>query len=294
MATIQDIINLRKEHNVPIWLGESGENSNVWFQEVLKLVESNNIGWAFWPMKKIENIAGVTSVTKIPEYDVLLKYWKDGGQKPSQDFAKKALLKMADNYKMENVTVKPDVIDAMFRQVQTNDTKPYKKNTVPGKIAATHYDLGTNEHAYLDKDFVNYRVETGKFEDWNKGNTMRNDGVDILPCKDAGSNGYQVSFIEDGEWLQFTVDAAKQNTYNVAIRYSGEKSEGKLHLETENGVQTESIALPATGKNDNWKTVILSGIELRKGSNKIKVIFDKGGFNLNYLDFKEGKNKSKK
>jgi endoglucanase len=50
-----------------------------------------------------------------------LKYWKDGGQKPSEDFAKKALMKMADNYKMENVTVKPDVIDAMFRQVQ--DTK---------------------------------------------------------------------------------------------------------------------------------------------------------------------------
>jgi hypothetical protein len=290
--SIQKMLDYRTQYNVPIWLGESGENSNVWFKDALTLVETNNIGWAFWPMKKIENIAGVTSVTKIPEYDVLLKYWKDGGQKPPEDFAKKALMKMADNYKMENVTVKPDVIDAMFRQVQTNDTKPYKNHGIPGKISATHYDLGTNGYAYSDKDFVNYKVATGTFDQWNKGNTMRNDGVDILPCKDAGSNGYQVSFIEDGEWLQYTVQVAKKNNYDLAIRYAAE-NEGKLHLET-NDLKTNSIVLPATGGNDSWKTVILSGVLLSNESNKIKVIFDKGGFNLNYFDFKESKKSGKK
>lgn len=286
--SIQKMLDYRTQYNVPIWLGESGENSNVWFKDALTLMETNNIGWAFWPMKKIENIAGVTSVTKIPEYDVLLKYWKDGGQKPTADFSKKTLMKMADNYKMENVTVKPDVIDAMFRQVHTNDTKAYKKNIIPGKIAATHYDLGTNGYAYSDKDFVNYRVETNKFEDWNKGNTMRNDGVDILPCKDSGSNGYQVSFIEDGEWLQFTAEVKKQNKYNVAIRYSSEKAEGRLHLETEKG-KSKSITLPASGGNEKWKTIILTDVELNAGQNKIKAVFEKGGFNLNYLDFSENK-----
>ncbi len=287
--SIQKMLDYRTQYNVPIWLGESGENSNVWFKDALTLMETNNIGWAFWPMKKIENIAGVTSVTKIPEYDILLKYWKDGGQKPSEDFAKKTLMKMADNYKMENVTVKPDVIDAMFRQVQTNDTKPYKKNGIPGKIIATQYDLGTNGYAYSDKDFVNYRVATGTFDQWNKGNTMRNDGVDILPCKDSGSNGYQVSFIEDGEWLQFTSEVKKQNDYKVTIRYSSESTEGKLYLETENGSKSETITLPATGDNNKWKTVILSGVKLNAGTNKIKVVFEKGGFNLNYLDFSEAK-----
>ena len=196
---------------------------------------------------------------------------------------------MADNYKMENVTVKPDVIDAMFRQVQTNDTKPYKTHTIPGKIIATEYDLGTNGFAYSDKDFINYRVATGNFDQWNKGNTMRNDGVDILPCKDPGSNGYQVSFIEDGEWLQFTAEVKKQNKYNVAIRYSSENLEGQLHLETANGTKSKTITLPVTGGNEKWKTIILSDVELNAGENKIKVVFEKGGFNLNYLDFLDGK-----
>lgn len=51
MASIQNMLNFRTQYNVPIWLGESGENSNVWFKEAISLVESNNIGWAFWPMK---------------------------------------------------------------------------------------------------------------------------------------------------------------------------------------------------------------------------------------------------
>ncbi|KRD10862.1 glycosyl hydrolase family 5 [Flavobacterium sp. Root901] len=288
-ASIQKMLDYRTQYNVPIWLGESGENSNVWFKDALTLVETNNIGWAFWPMKKIENIAGVTSVTKIPEYDVLLKYWKEGGQKPSAEFSKKTLMKMADNYKMQNVTVKPDVIDAMFRQVQTNDTKSYKKHLIPGKISAVEYDLGTNGFAYSDKDFVNYRVATGNFDQWNKGNTMRNDGVDILPCNDAGSKGYQVSFIEDGEWLLFTTQVKKQNKYNVAIRYSSESAEGQIHFETANGAKSKTITLPSTGGNEKWETIILSDVELNAGENKIKVVFDKGGFNLNYLDFVDSK-----
>ncbi|MEP6805232.1 MAG: carbohydrate-binding domain-containing protein, partial [Flavobacterium sp.] len=131
--------------------------------------------------------------------------------------------------------------------------------------------------------------ETGKFDEWNKGNTMRNDGVDILPCKDAGSNGFQVSFIEDGEWLQFTTEVAKQKTYKVAIRYSSETLEGKIHLETRNEKKSEAITLPVTGGNDKWKTIVLSGVALNAGTNKVKVVFEKGGFNLNYLDFSESK-----
>ncbi|WP_281631482.1 cellulase family glycosylhydrolase [Flavobacterium luteolum] len=283
--SLEKMLDTRTRYNVPIWVGESGENSNVWFRDAIKLMESHNIGWAFWPMKKIDNTAGVTSVTKIPEYDVILKYWKDGGEKPSPEFSKKALMKIADNYKMENVTVKPDVIDAMFRQVQSDDSKPYKKHIVPGRIAATEYDLGTNGVAYSDNDFVNYS-SSGKPGEWNKGKSMRNDGVDILPCGDTGSNGFQVSFIEDKEWLQYTVQAGKEGNYSVAVRYSSPETEGRLRIELENGTASEYISLPSTAGKDKWKTAVLANIKLKAGKNKIKVVFEKGGFNLNYLDFK--------
>jgi endoglucanase len=286
LASIQGMLNYKTQYNVPIWMGEGGENSNVWFKDAISLFESNNIGWAFWPMKKVENIAGVTSVTKNPEYEVLLNYWKNGGTQPTQAFATQALMQLAENYKMQNVTVKPDVIDAMFRQVQTTATKPYKNHVLPGKVYAVNYDLGQNGHAYWDKDVANYRVATGTFADWNKGWSMRNDGVDIQACNDAVTNGYNVGFIEATEWVQYTINSNAVTAYDIDIRYASPSATGKLYLENENGQISEPITLPSTGGYATWGTVTLTDVLLNQGTNKVKVYFENGNFNLNYLDFK--------
>lgn len=285
-ASIQDIMNQRKEHNVPIWLGESGENSNVWFQEVIRLVESNNIGWAFWPMKKIENIAGVTNVKQTAGYQKLLQYWKDGKNKPSADEAKATLMQIAENYKIENVTIKHDVIDAMFRQVYSTETKPFKNHSIPGRIFATEYDLGQLNQAYSDKDYQNLWVSSGKHSEWNSGNQMRNDGVDIEKCGDKITNGYNVSSIEDGEWLQYTFNLNDAAKYNVSIRFSNDKANGKAYLTDEKGNKlSQPVTLPASGGNSKWADALLGTITLKQGLNKVRIYFEKGGFNLNYLQF---------
>lgn len=286
-GSIQQMLDYRKEHNVPIWLGESGENSNVWFRDVISLIEKNNIGWAFWPMKKVDNIAGVTSVVKTEGYEKLLNYWEKGTDKPSSDEAFRTLMEMAENYKMENVIVKKDVIDAMFRQIQTTETKPFKKNSLPGKVFATHFDLGTNGFAYSDNDTANYWVSSGKSTDWNQGHQMRNDAVDIIKCTDKKSNGYAVSFIEKDEWLQYTVEVAKSNKFEVEIRYSNQKAEGKFYLIDDKGNHlSETISLPFSGGEDLWKTISIKNIQLNKGIQKIRIFFVEGNFNLNYLEFK--------
>ena len=184
-ATIQNALDLRTKHNAPIWLGETGENSNVWFTELIQLLDKHNIGYAFWPMKKIDNIAGIANVKITPEYQKLLDYWTNGGEKPSKEFAEKTLMQIAENYKLKNTEIKHDVLDAMFRQTKENSTKPFKNHTIPGKINAFEYDLGKIGSAYQDKDFINLWVsDPEKRSDWNSGNQLRNDGVDIYKSKD--------------------------------------------------------------------------------------------------------------
>lgn len=288
-ASIQKFLDYRDQYNVPIWLGESGENSNVWFTEAISLMEKNNIGWAFWPMKKIENLAGVTSVSTTPEYEQLLDYWKNGGTKPTEAFAKSALMQIAENFKMERLTVRYDVIDAMFRQVQTTDTKKYKNHMLPGKVFATDFDLGQNRYAYFDHDVANF--DGTKFTKWNKGGLMRNDGVDIQSCNDSVTNGFQVGFIEDDEWLQYTIELASEKVFDVDIRYSSEEAGGKLFLKDENGKISETMEIPFSGGVDNWQTLTLKNVVLKQGVNKIRVYFENGNFNFNFLEFKEpGKN----
>ncbi|UMY67041.1 MULTISPECIES: carbohydrate-binding protein [unclassified Flavobacterium] len=285
VGAIQGLLNLRTQHNVPLWLGESGENSNVWFTDAISLVESLNIGWAFWPMKKIESIAGITDVTKTDDYQVLLNYWQNGGTQPSQAFATATMMQMAENYKMQNVTIKDDVKDAMFRQVQSAETLPYKNHPLPGKVYASEYDLGRYLSAYYDTDIANYRVDTGTFSDWNKGWAMRNDGVDVQKTNDTPSNGFHVSHTAGGEWMLYTLNANADTAYDIDIRYSG-TSPGKIHFENALGIISESISLPATGSFTTWATVTLPGVILKQGTNKIKMWFDVGNVNVNYFELK--------
>ena len=284
--TIQSALDLREKHNIPIWLGETGENSNVWFTELIQLLDKHNIGYAFWPMKKIDNIAGITNVKTTPEYEKLLNYWKNGGEKPSKEYARKALMQIADNYKFSNVEVKNDVIDAMFRQVSDSSTKPFKHHQAPGKVFASEYDLGRMGSAYLDKDFINLWVsDPAKRSEWNSGQQMRNDGVDIYPCHDTITNQYYVGKTEAGEWLQYTINSKADKNYTFEVRYSS-ITPSKIRLENASGKVLASITLPLTGKHENSATVSTKDIPLRKGENKIRIFFENDGVNLNYFELK--------
>ncbi|AYZ35284.1 carbohydrate-binding protein [Chryseobacterium indologenes] len=284
--TIQFALDLREKHNLPIWLGETGENSNVWFTELIQLLDKHNIGYAFWPMKKIDNIAGITNVKTTPEYEKLLEYWKNGGEKPSKDYAKKALMQIADNYKLNNTEVKNDVIDAMFRQTNESATKPFKNHSAPGRIFASEYDLGRMGSAYLDKDFINLWVsDPAKRSEWNSGQQMRNDGVDIYLCSDKITNQYYVGKTEAGEWMQYTIRSNAEKNYRVEIRYSSIKP-AKIRLEDAAGKILAVVPLQATGKNENWATAVVQNIRLKKGENKLRVHFEDDGVNLNYFEIK--------
>lgn len=282
---IQNILDLRNKFNVPVWLGETGENSNVWFTELNQLLLKNNIGYAYWPMKKIDNIAGVTNVKITPEYQKLLDYWKNGSEKPSKAFALKALMKIADNYKMENVEVKKDVIDALFRQVNDETTKPYRNHSAPGRIFATEYDLGRIGKAYQDNDFQNLWVSSGQHTEWNAGNKMRNDGVDIYACNDKVTNGYYIGKTENGEWLQYTLNINQTKEYKLNIRYNNESAESsRVSIKDESGEILAQIDLTPTDKE--WKTISGQRINLSKGKKKLRLYFDTGNGNINFFELK--------
>lgn len=71
---IQEYIDFRDKHNVPVYVGETGENTDEWVMAFRKLVEKNNIGWHFWPYKKMENKKGIVEFAKPPAYDTIIKY----------------------------------------------------------------------------------------------------------------------------------------------------------------------------------------------------------------------------
>ena len=287
-ASIQWVLDLRNTYDVPLYLGETGENSNVWFRDAVRLYEDNDMGWAWWPMKKVESVAGPLSITKNAGYQTLLDYWSNGGTTPDADFAKTALMQLAEDLKVENCRYQKDVTDALFRQVYSDETIPYAINNIPGLIYAPDYDMGVVGQAYHDNDLANYSVTTGNYSAWNNGWAYRNDGVDIEPCSDnVNSNGFNVGFLEANEWMQYEVEIANSGVYDIHVRAASGGSGGRMHFAMGEADITPTSFTPPTGGWQDWETTIIPNVVLDASDTKLKFFVDQAGFNVNSFEFIE-------
>jgi endoglucanase len=286
-SAVQFIVDIREQQTLPVWLGESGENSNTWFTNAISLVETNKIGWAWWPMKKVNSIVNPLTVVKNNDYNTLLNYWKNGGTKPTVDFAKNALMQLTENLKISNNVYRKDVIDAMFRQVKSKTAIPFAPNKVPGIIQATDFDLGRNGVAYSDVDTANYQVTAGSYKAWNSGFSYRNDGVDIQPSSDtdASANGYNIGWTQDGEWMQYTIRVDSSAAYNITLRYATLDNTGKIKFRLDGAALTETVTLASTGGYQTWGNQTISNVILYKGTHTFRFLFEKGGANVGYMKF---------
>ncbi|HEY9124532.1 MAG TPA: carbohydrate-binding protein, partial [Bacteroidales bacterium] len=286
-GSISGLLGLRNTYNVPLWCGESGENSNNWYTNAISLLEKNKIGWAWWSYKKFNSYSGTNSVLQTADYDKIISYFKNGTTTLTAETAKPILMKMADNLKLENCVTNYPVIDAMFRQVKSTETKPYKPNKVPGVIFFSDFDFGRNNYAYFDTDTANYQVSTNAgFTAWNSGYAYRSDGVDIQECTDATlSNGYNVGWTVAGEWMKYTVSVDSTAAYRLHLRFAGQNAT-KMHMTVDGYDATNAIILSATGDWQKWATDSSVVVVLTKGVHAIKFFTDEGGCNLNYFQLK--------
>jgi hypothetical protein len=75
-ATVQKYVDFRDKYSVPIWLGESGENSDEWIAKFVSVLEKNDIGWAFWPYKKMQATTSVVSFAAPEGWDSIVQFAK--------------------------------------------------------------------------------------------------------------------------------------------------------------------------------------------------------------------------
>jgi len=181
-------------------------------------------------------------------------------------------MEFANNLKLENCIYHKDVIDAMFRETKSDDTKPFASNVVGKSIMAADYDMGRNRYAYMDKDTGNYWV-SGQEGAGNHGYTYRNDGVDVY----ENNGAYYVDKIETGEWLKYTVNSSKAGKFNLTLNVASDKP----CQVTFNG----NIAVIPDTKGQ-WQQIPAGKLSLKKGKNVITIAAVEGGFKFQSFDLK--------
>jgi len=285
-ASISHILKFRDENNIPVWLGETGENSNTWFTEAIRLFEKNNIGWSWWPLKKI-GFNNPLQVRTNHNYENLLAYWNGKKENPPKESdVYSGLLELATYTKFETNIIHRDVIDAMIRQPFSNTAKPFKPNSIANGavLNAVDFDLGANGIAYYDKDTADYHVSTQQRTAGNRGRVYRNDGVDIR--KDSARyESYYVSDIEEGEWLQYTVNVAQKGNYRLELTAASASDSGRVNILVNNIPVIEKAAIPNTGDLKNFRSFTIQNISLAAGRQVLRLYFVAGGFNLKSIKF---------
>jgi hypothetical protein len=73
-SVIQSYLDFRDHHQAPIWLGESGENTDAWIAKFVGVLESNHVGWAFWPYKKMGRSSSVLTIQRPAHWNEIVAY----------------------------------------------------------------------------------------------------------------------------------------------------------------------------------------------------------------------------
>ncbi len=240
--TLAKVLALRDKHHVPVWLGESGENSNDWFARAIQLVEDEGIGWSWWPLKKIR-YNNPLQIVPNAGYQQLVAYWAGKGPKPAAAEAEQALMQLASHdVRYENNVQHPDVIDAMFRSAHSLQSVPFKAHRIAaqgGEVAAIDFDMGRDGVAYHDLTPADHHItDGGDWVTWNPAMTYRNDGVDLAK---AGDGSLRVAGLEQGEWLKYTVEVAQGGRYTLALQGAG-KGQAWVQVNGERLAQTVDAA----------------------------------------------------
>jgi aryl-phospho-beta-D-glucosidase BglC (GH1 family) len=120
---IQEYVDYRDRFNVPIWLGESGENKDEWIRQFATLLEQNGIGWCFWPYKKMESTSCMVSIPKPSYWDEIVAFAKlpQGtgnaekliAARPPMEHCSTALRSLLENAQFSSCRVNQGYLDAL-------------------------------------------------------------------------------------------------------------------------------------------------------------------------------------
>jgi endoglucanase len=73
---IRQYIDFRERYDVPIWMGESGENTDEWIAQFVNTLEKNKIGWAFWPYKRMGKPSVVVNIIPPTDWEKIVEFAK--------------------------------------------------------------------------------------------------------------------------------------------------------------------------------------------------------------------------
>ena len=126
--SVKEYVEFRDKYNVPIWMGESGENTNDWIAKFRKVLDDDEISWTFWPYKKMEADSAPVTFSRPAHWDEIVAYAarhagmgdteKSVAVRPSLEDSKAAFDDLLVKVRFENARPNPKYLEALGAPAQ--------------------------------------------------------------------------------------------------------------------------------------------------------------------------------
>jgi hypothetical protein len=185
-----------------------------------------------------------------------------------------------DNYRLDNSppwttgeACSPYTPGIVFSLAYMDMQTPFVKQTfdLPGRIQAEDYRTGGEGDGYHDST------------PGNTGGAYRTNSVDIELTTDAGG-GYDVAWIDAGEWLSYDVSLTQTSTYDLTARVASGNSGAKTMAISIDSVSVATISTSTKSGWQSWVNATANDVKLTAGPHVLRISTTTGGFALNYLD----------
>jgi endoglucanase len=255
LKDINYFLNKQKKLNTPLWVGETGEKNNAIYFGTTQYFEKNNIGWSFWPWKKMDTQNTPYSI-KSPEGWKDITAYSRSGSNPAATNPEKIFNELLENIKIENCTYFSDVVNAMFRQV-------------PLKLEAENY----GHDGYMKSYFVMDTLT--KSSEYRKNEPVKIKVINNDPKVLASS---QMIELKAGEWTAYKIKSLKKEKYNVSLQIKSIEKTAEILLLI-NG-KTTKIKVDQT----DWTEKKIESQVFHQGDNDIKIEVKSGSINLDWIN----------
>jgi hypothetical protein len=252
LKSIQQYLDYRDRLNAPVWVGETGERDDAIYWGTTEYFESKNIGWSFWPWKKMETRNTPYSIKAPANWDAVAGYSR-GEAKPSAEIAQKAFDELLANIRLENCVFYPDVVNAMMRRV-------------PARIEAENY----GEEGLNKSYFVKNPGQHSEFYRKSEPVSIRATGTD------RWQSGQYIS-LDSTEWTSYTVSSDAPQAYEVVVK--AKAGSGPATLEIAVGSETRTVTLSDKG----WSEIPAGMVNVVQGGNQLKCTVKSGVADVDWI-----------
>ncbi len=256
VKSIQSYLNYRSRFNAPVWVGETGEKDSTIYWATTEYFEANNIGWSFWPWKKMDTRNTPYSI-KLPAQWAAVAAYSRGREKPTPEIAQQALDELLINIRLANCVFFPDVVNAMLRRA-------------PVRVEGENYGREGVNQSY----FVRDTNQLSKFY-------RLAEPVTISARATARSKeSAQYVSLNAEEWTAYDVASDSLKDYQVTIKAQATDAPAEAQLISGNQVRRLTL------QPNTWQEIKLEAITLNRGANRLKFLATHGAVDLDWIELR--------